>query len=89
MLGILVGGGRMFVIVGEAEFEVREEMIEGVVGSIVGDGGSLTSRTPSSSKSVSVVIVDIPNTLLCCSPTMMKMKMKMKMVKNNNRQGSE
>ena len=72
----------MFVIVGEAEFEVREEMIEGVVASIVGDGGSLTSCTASSSKSVSVVIVDIPITLLCCSSTMMKMKM----VKNNNRQ---
>jgi hypothetical protein len=63
MLGILFGGGRMVVIVGEAEFEVREVMTEGVVGSSVGDGGSWTSCTASSSMSVSVVIVDIPTTL--------------------------
>jgi hypothetical protein len=57
---MLVGGSALLMVGEFDEFEVREEMMEGVVVSIVGVGGNLTGCcATSSSKFVSVTTLDI------------------------------
>jgi hypothetical protein len=57
---MLVGGSALLMVGEFDEFEVREEMTEDVVVSIVGVGGNLTGCcTASSSKFVSVTTLDI------------------------------